>query len=187
MIQSIHNRGDVVIFNQSNIKAPESIFGAFCIHTMDDTQVQAQRDSKGRMLAPLPGSHVITKADASSLARKRWEKYRQAAVKRIVGEAQSIDPDVQTPADAFGLVAAKQYTTLMDSDKPRITDLEKLGQIMTGISEEPRRENTPGASNSITGSPEALLRLVELIEADKRQAVDQARAVDADSTDIRNE
>src|SRR5688572_14074895 len=153
---------------------------------MEDTQV-ALRDSKGRMLKPLPGSHVITKADASSLARKRWEKYRQAAVRRIVGEAQSIDPDVQTPADAFGLVAAKQYTTLMDSDKPKIADLEKLGQIMTGISEEPRRANEPTPPGSISGSPDALMQLVGMIEAERAAAVERARAVDVDSTDMRNE
>ena len=153
---------------------------------MEDTQI-ALRDSKGRMLKPLPGKHTITKADASSLARKRWEKYRQAAVRRIVGEAQSIDPDVQTPADAFGLVAAKQYTTLMDSDKPKIADLEKLGQIMTGISEEPRRANEPTSPGSISGSPDALMQLVGMIEAERAAAVERARAVDVDSTDMRNE
>jgi hypothetical protein len=145
----------------------------------EDTQI-ALRDERGRMLAPLPGKHTITSADASILARRRWEKYRQAAVKRIVGEAQSIDPTVQTPADAYGLVASKQYTALMDSEKPRIADLEKLGQLMTGHggSEQSQRENTP--PGTISSSPDALLHLVALIEAEKRAAVDKARAVDAE-------
>jgi hypothetical protein len=117
------------------------------------------------------------------MAQKRWEKYRQAAVRQIVGEAQSIDPSIQTPADAFGLVAAKQFTALMDTDRPKIADLEKLGQIMTGISEEPRRENAGGGENSISGSPEALMRLVALLEAERTAAVDRARAIDVTATD----
>ena len=150
---------------------------------MEDTQVEV-RDERGRMIVPLPGKHTITKADASTLAKKRWEKYRQAAVKRIVGEAQSIDPDVQTPADAFGLVAAKQYTTLMDSDKPRIADLEKLGNIMTGTSAEPRRENADAPG--ISFSQDALHELIGMIERDKTAAVDAARAIDG-TTNTRNE
>jgi hypothetical protein len=152
---------------------------------MEDTQVT--RQPNGKWITAPKSPAPITHANARSMAQKRWEKYRQAAVKRIVGEAQSIDPDVQTPADAYGLVAAKQYTTLMDSDKPRIADLEKLGQIMTGISEEPRRENAGGGENSISGSPEALMRLVELLEAERSAAVDRSRAIDVKSTDIRNE
>jgi hypothetical protein len=150
---------------------------------MEETRTDI-RDNNGRWLAPPPGSDKtrITTANARSMAQKRWEKYRQAAVRQIVGEAQSIDPSIQTPADAFGLVAAKQFTALMDTDRPKIADLEKLGQIMTGISEEPRRENAGGGENSISGSPEALMRLVELLEAERTAAVDRARAIDVTPT-----
>jgi hypothetical protein len=141
-----------------------------------DTQVEL-RDERGRMIAPLPGKHTITKADASILARKRWDKYRQEAVKRITGEAQSIDPTVTTGAAAFGLVAAKQYTALMDSDKPAIDQLEKLGRIMTGLTgAEARRDHEP--TGEISGSPQALAELVRLLEAERSAAVDQARAID---------
>jgi hypothetical protein len=136
-----------------------------------------QRDERGRMIAPLPGKHTITKADASILARKRWDKYRQEAVKRITGEAKSIDPTVDTGAAAFGLVAAKQYTALMDSDKPAIDQLEKLGRIMTGLTgAEARRENEP--TGEISGSPQALAELVRLLEAERSAAVDRGRAID---------
>lgn len=160
---------------------------------MEDTQEittqepKALRDERGRMLAPLPGKHTITKADASILARKRWDKYRQQAVKRIVDEAKSIDPSVSVGADAFGLVAAKQYAALMDSEKPRIADLEKLGQIMTGMSADPQRANEAAPPNAISAAPAQIMELVDLIERHRAAAVDAARAVDAEATDTRNE
>lgn len=158
---------------------------------MEETQDRTDiRDSNGRWLAPPPGSEKtrITSANARTMVQKRWEKYRRQAVRKIVEEAKSIDPSVSVGAEAFGLVAAKQFTALMDSDKPRIADLEKLGQIMTGMTEESRRENTPGAGDSvITATPKALLDLLRAIESDKAAAIDRARAIDADSTDTRND
>jgi hypothetical protein len=121
------------------------------------------------------------------MAQKRWEKYRRQAVKKIVEEAKSIDPSVSVGADAFGLVAAKQFTALMDSDKPAMDQLEKLYKMMTGVNtEESRRENA-SAPGAISGSPEALLRLVEIIERDRRQAVDAARSTDGEATDTRSD
>jgi len=153
---------------------------------MKETQLEV-RDERGRMIQPLPGKHTITKADASILARRRWEKYRQQAVKRITDEARSVDLTVSTGADAFGLVAAKQFTALMDSDKPRITDLEKLGQIMTGMdAKNPQREDT-SENSKISATPAALHELITLIERDRRLAVDQARSMDTNATDTRNE
>jgi primosomal protein N' len=51
----------------------------------------------------------------------------------------------------------------------------KLGQS------QPRRENTP--PGEISGSPEALMRLVALLEAERTAAVDRARAIDVTATD----
>jgi hypothetical protein len=151
---------------------------------MEETQVEV-RDERGRMIEPLPGKHTITKADASILARRRWEKYRQQAVKKIVEEAKSIDLSVSTGADAFGIVAAKQFTALMDSDKPRIADLEKLGHIMTGMDTQNSQRENAAENSKILASPEALMELVGMIEREKRQAVDQARAING-TTDTRN-
>ena len=140
------------------------------------------------MIAPLPGKHTITKADASMLAKRRWEKYRQQAVKRIVDEARSVDITVSTGADAFGMVAAKQFSALMDSDKPRIADLEKLGQIMTGQAANSQRDHEPAPSeNSISASVDTMRQLLDMIEQRQAAAVDRARAIDAESTDTRNE
>jgi len=49
-----------------------------------------------------------------------------------VREAAAIDPTIKTPADAYALLASKQYLALVDSDKPRIDELEKLGHMMSG-------------------------------------------------------
>ncbi len=149
---------------------------------------QITRRPDGKWITAPKSPAPITHANARSMAQRRWEKYRRQAVKKIVEEAKSIDPSVSVGADAYGLVAAKQFTALMDSEKPRIADLEKLGHIMTGMDAEPRRENTPdGSDSSITASPQALMQLVSMLEESKAAAVDRARAVDADSTDIRSE
>jgi hypothetical protein len=155
---------------------------------MDDTQVQeTKRDSNGRFLSPPPGAAPpITSDNARAMVQKRIEKYRRRAVRAIVDEAKSIDPTVSIGADAFGLVAAKQFSALMDSDKPAFADLERLHKLMTGADpSNSQRGNEPPPPGAIIADPDALHRLLELIEADKRQAVDQARAIDA--TDTRNE
>lgn len=143
----------------------------------------AKRDAKGRMLEPLPGGKPITTANARSMVQKRWENYRRKAVEAIVGEAKSVDLSVSTGADAYALLAAKQFSALMDSDKPVVDQLEKFARLMTGNDEKSQRahegENAsaPG-SGQVSASVETLLRLVEQIEEHKRQAVDKARAID---------
>jgi hypothetical protein len=163
---------------------------------MEDTQVESRTKvlkngavydlDRGRIVSSKNVTTKITSENAVALSRKRHEANRRAVVRAVVGEAQSIDPTVQTPADAYGLLMANQYTKLLDSQKPDVGQAEKLGKIMTGMDLEiSQRENTPPPPGSIIADPDALHRLLELIEADKRQAVDRARAVDA--TDTRND
>jgi len=142
-----------------------------------------ERDSRGRFLTvPAGAAPPITSDNAREMVRKRTEKYRRAMVARIVREAASIDSTVQTPADAFGLVAAKQYTTLMDSEKPRMADLEKLRDMMTGreTGQDSHRSYAPIAPNSVTMPAETLVELVNMLEAQKQTAIDKARAVDGE-------
>jgi hypothetical protein len=157
---------------------------------MEDTQTKTDiRDNKGRWLVPPPGSEKtrITADNARQMVQKRVEKYRRAAVQKIVEEAKSIDPSVSVAADAFGLLAAKQFTTIMDSEKPAMADVEKLHRLMTGGDGNSQRENAQAAPGAISGTPDALMQLVDMIEKQRAAAVDQARAVDATVTDIRNE
>jgi hypothetical protein len=82
---------------------------------------------------PGGGTKAISQANASAMAKKRWQKYRQSAAKGILKEAIAIDPSVKTPADAWQLVTGKQYVALMDSDKPRADDLYRIGQIVGAL------------------------------------------------------
>jgi hypothetical protein len=157
---------------------------------MLDTQnnkTDVLRDKNGRWLVAPKSPAPITHENARSMVQKRWDNYRRAAVKRIVDEAKSVDLSVSTGADAFGLVAAKQYTALMDSDKPKLDDLERLQKMMTGMVANSQRENVDALPGAVIAAPETLLRLIELLEADKAAAVERARAIDAESIDTRNE
>ena len=139
-----------------------------------------KRDKNGRFLAvPEGAAPPITSATARDMVQRRVEKYRRAMVSRIVGEAKSIDPSVSVGADAYALVASKQFSALMDSEQPRINDLARLGQMMTGadVAENARREHgaTPApAPGTISASPDTLIELIRAIEAerDRRQAID---------------
>jgi hypothetical protein len=164
---------------------------------MDDTQVKplhiktlkngAEYDlDRGRIVSSKNATTKITSANAGELSRKRHEANRRAAVKRILGEAQSIDPSIQTPADAYGLLVASQYTKLLDSDKPNVEQIERLGKMLTGMDLNSQRENA-SAPGTITADPDTLMQLISALEREKQIAVDRARAIDVTSTDTRNE
>lgn len=92
---------------------------------------EIQRDSNGRFLpGTKPPNTIKTTADARSMAAKRWNKAAQASRDRITREAASIDPEVRNVYDAHALMMAKQYTTILDSDRPRMDDAEKLAQLL---------------------------------------------------------
>jgi hypothetical protein len=71
-------------------------------------------------------------AQGSELGQKRKREFREASQAAILKEAQSIDPNVKTPAEAFGMLMAKQYQTFMDAEKPRGDDLLKFSQLLGG-------------------------------------------------------
>jgi hypothetical protein len=149
---------------------------------MEDTQTQqVVRAKDGKWIVPPKSPAPITHANARMMAQKRWEKYRRAAVKRIVGEAQSVDLEVSTGADAFALAAAKQFTALLDSDKPVLGQLKELGALMTGMdASQSQRENASTPPGSITfGSADTLAELMVLLEKEKQLVTEQARAIDA--------
>src|SRR5690554_8224916 len=117
---------------------------------MDDTQV-VKSNSRTKVLAngavydldkkrivanPGGGTMGITQENASALARKRWEKVRRKVAEKLVEEGKAIDFSVRTPADALALLAGRQYTVLMDSDKPAIDQFGKLTRVVTGVSTE---------------------------------------------------
>lgn len=72
----------------------------------------------------------ITPSEGREMANIRWEKYRKATASRVLKEAQSIDPDVKSEEDAWALLVSRVYQQIMDSEKPRGDDLEKVGKAM---------------------------------------------------------
>jgi len=125
-----------------------------------------ERDERGKMLAPLPGTQPITHATARSMAALRWEKARKSAANRIMREAASIDPTVSTWYEAWGILAAKQYLALMDSDKPRGDDLYRIGQVMgalpTSLEARAMEQQAPASAGQVV--PADIARgLIELL------------------------
>jgi hypothetical protein len=121
------------------------------------------RDEKGRWLVqPEAGKDKqITSANARTMAQKRWDKARKATASRITREAMAIDPTVQNEYDAHALMMAKQYTTVLDSDKPRMDDAEKIAQAMgTAPRTVELRAEQAGTTNILVTDGEALLALL---------------------------
>lgn len=153
---------------------------------MADQELQiAKRDDRGRMLEPLPGTTPFTSVTARNAAAKRWEKYRRVGNQKLVEQFGKDGLDVSSPADVYGLILAKQAKALHDAKDPKLTDVEKLGRLMTGhASEEARRGNEGGASippGAIVAAPGALAELLQILERDKRAALDKSQAIDAES------
>ena len=72
------------------------------------------RNERGHMVTPLPGQHIITQADASKLARTRWEQSREAFA---AGIAQGMGN--KTPVEAWSHVGRKAAELIKDSKSAR--------------------------------------------------------------------
>ncbi len=90
----------------------------------------AIRNEKGHWLAQHPGAVPITHENARELQARRWMLATERTAQWITKEAQSIDPDIRDVADAHAFMWSKQYTTIIDSDKPRTDDAERVSQAM---------------------------------------------------------
>ena len=119
----------------------------------------------------------ITSATARDLAKRRWAKFRQAAARRVTAEAQAIDPTATTAAEAWGLAVAKQYTALLDSDKPRGDDMIRIGEAIGAVATARERDaeqtnNTVNIAILDTGAAQALAQALavlrgEVVDADE--------------------
>lgn len=117
----------------------------------------AQRDAvTGRIVAKGPdAAATITAGNAKELAARRWEKYRRTAASKVMQEAAAIDPSVKTPAEAWGLLVARLFQQIMDSEKPRGEDIRRLGQFIGALSQYDRE---PGAGKIGTQINQAILQ-----------------------------
>lgn len=137
-----------------------------------------ERDVTANRIIRPPTSALITPENANALQRKRWEKFRQASNSRIIREAAAIDPSVRTPADAYGLLVSKQFVALMDYDKPRVDELEKMGEIMAGGPMHSKQADADGdtaaaVANASAQTAEAIARIMaDVLRLHERQDAD---------------
>ena len=134
---------------------------------MDETQTTGDArvviGKNGNKLTP------FTHATSRIAAQKRWDKYRQQAAKRVLGEIASIAPDVQTPADAWGVLVARTATAIMDSDRPRGDDMMRVGQAMGALPLAHEREQAQAqAGATLTLSPDIARALVDQLVAGRQ-------------------
>jgi hypothetical protein len=147
-------------------------------------------DKKRIVANPGGGTTAITSETASQLHARRQELKQQ---RLMAGAAKVLertgDWDMPGDLDVVEAIGEAAMEKALDIDSKGQIDAAKFILTEAGLSAaNSRRENTPdGSGSGITGSPEALMQLVAMIEAERRHAIDQARAVDAESTDIRNE
>lgn len=112
-----------------------------------NTQTQAAPPKK------IPGANgrgVLTPYDsarAREAAAKRWDKYRRDAADAVAKEAGSIMPGSSTPGAAWGVLNARLFQQIMDSDKPRGGDVEILGRNIGAL---PRLNDVQGQGQGNT-------------------------------------
>lgn len=126
------------------------------------------RDVHGRLVKQLPGSVEFTSANARQMQAKSVEARRNRAMRsaqnRVAREAASIDPTVDSWYDAWGLAVSKQYTTLLDSDKPRGDDLLRIGQALGAVPLAGElREQDNQVADTMTGARDLLREIVDAV------------------------
>lgn len=114
----------------------------------------------------------ITSETASAMQARRYEVQRERIASRVMQEISSIsDIPIDIPEDAYAFVVGKQTLALVDSDKPRFDDVEKLGQLM-GTVEKPRSGQREQESTATDDMAVALRGLVEFLQGRSAQVVD---------------
>lgn len=79
----------------------------------------------------LPGTrppNLITKENASALARRGVEKYRRAAAKAVLDEVKTVDLNVKHPYAAWGYLVADQARKLLEKRAPNAQVMEMVGK-----------------------------------------------------------
>lgn len=135
------------------------------------------RDSRGYFIEAHPEGTQITSGDARALASKRWQKYQKAAADALRDELGSVSPGATTPFAVWGVLVADQATKLLDYPKPRVRELQHLGQIIGAV---PTAMDNDQQDNANVVLPEGVAsKLLDLLSGTVRQ--------DADVIDIESE
>jgi hypothetical protein len=142
-------------------------------------------DKKRIVANPGGGTTAITSEKASEFHARRQELKRQRI---MAGAAKVLERvgDWETPndMDVVEAIGEAVMENALDVDSKKQIEAAKFILTEAGLSAaDARRGNEQDSGNSISGSPEALMRLVALLEAERSAAVDRARAIDVTATD----
>lgn len=105
----------------------------------------------------------------------RWEKTRGAAAVGLIKAVREVTgQDITSAAAAFGVLVERQVKILLESKTADIPALERIQKLISGGNgsgdNSQRADGGRGPSGgAILTSPETLMRIVELIERDRRQ------------------
>lgn len=124
-------------------------------------------------LPPSLEKHKITKETSAEMARRRHEKYRQAAAAEVAKKVGGRISQVSTPVQAWSYIVADQVGKILDSDKPRGDDVRQVGQWIGAVVSESDRtlpgENLDGGSGGGIAA-HAMALLAELAQTQRAQA-----------------
>lgn len=138
------------------------------------TQTQAPPPKK------IPGANgrgTLTPYDstrAREAAHKRWEKYRRDAADAVAKEAGSIMPGSSTPGAAWGILNARLYQQIMDSDKPRGGDVEILGRNIGAL---------PRLTDAGTAQPQSVTNVLAISDTAARALADALARIQTQTID----
>lgn len=119
-----------------------------------------------------PTTAIASPSQARELALRRYELQQEKIAAAVMREVQSIsDIPIDLPEDAYAFVVGKQTIALVDSDKPRFDDVEKLGQLMGAVPRAVELRNAPQAE-AVSDLSSALVQLVEFMSGRSRQTID---------------
>jgi hypothetical protein len=101
-------------------------------------QFQAERGKGGRFLTKPKGleKFAITSENAADMARRRWQKYREAAADAVTEEMGSIVPGITTPEQAWGVLNARlanAYERTEMENQPSGADMASAAMQLAAI------------------------------------------------------
>lgn len=169
--------------------------GSFCLQTMEDTQVEPRTKTlangavydldKKRIVS----GALLTSDKAKELVQVRIERKREriiAGANAALGKSQ----DWEAPQDMDFVEAIAEVAAMkaLNPDDPKSIEAAKFLLQEAGLSfGNSQRENEPAPPGAVSMAPDTLVRLAAALEAEIAARVDQARAIDVDATDTRNE
>jgi hypothetical protein len=155
---------------------------------MEDTEARTKVLKNGAVYdldkKKIVSGALLTSDKARELVKRRVELKQERI---MAGAAKVLERtggwDMPNDLDVVEAIGEAVMESALDIDSKKQIEAAKFILAEAGLSaSQSQRDHEPTPPGAIIADPDALHRLLELIEADKRQAVDRARAVDAQVT-----